>query len=144
MSGVEARVAGGETVEARYEGDGTERWLRTDRRLLRETPDGVDTVGLDAVVGVGRTSGDRDTRLLVAGLGALTLAVVLPTVAAAANVAFFAVAPASALLALACPFALLLWYRSSTVFLELRLDASVTGSWRLPESEEAKAFFEGL
>lgn len=142
MSSVEARVADGETVEARYEGQ--ETWLRTDRRLLRETADGVETVGLDAVVGVRRTSGDRDTRLLVAGLSALTLAVVLPTVAVAVGVGPFTVAPAVAVLALACPVGLMLWYRSSTVFIEVQLDETVQVSWRLPESEEATAFFEGL
>lgn len=142
MSTVDGRVAAGETVEARY--DGEELWLRTDRRLLRQTATGVDTLGLDAVTGVRRTSGDRNSRFLVAGLAALTLAVVLPTVAAAANVPFFTVAPAAALLAIACPFGLFLWYRSSTVFLELRLEDPVRSPWRLPESEEAGAFLEGL
>lgn len=140
MTGAESRVAAGETVEGRY--DGEETWLRTDRRLLRETAAGVDTIGLEAVRGVRRTSGDRDNRFLVAGLAALTLAVVLPTTAAAANVPVFTVAPAAALLAIACPFGLLLWYRSSTVFLELRLEDPVRSPWRLPESEEAAAFLE--
>jgi hypothetical protein len=138
VSEVDERVAAGETVEARHEG--RETWLRTDRRLLRETATGVETVGLDAVVGVRRTSGDRDTRYLVAGLAALTLAVVVPTIAAAVSVSFFAVAPVAALLALACPLALLLWYRSSTVFLELRLDDPAREPWRLPDTEAAAAF----
>lgn len=142
MSAAEERVAAGETVEARYEGH--ETWLLTDRRLLRETADGVDTVGRESVGGVYRTSGDRDGRFLVAGLAALTLAVVLPTLAVAANVALFTVAPAAALLALACPFGLALWYRSSTVFLELRLDAPVGDPWRLPENAESEAFVERL
>jgi hypothetical protein len=142
VSGAEDRIAAGETVVDRYEG--TETWLRTDRRLLRETATGVDTVGLESVLEVRRTSGDRDTRYLVAGLAALTLAVVLPTVAAAANVAFLAVAPAAALLAVACPLGLALWYRSSTVFLELRLRDPVGAPWRLPDTEAAERFLEDL
>jgi hypothetical protein len=135
---VDDRVAAGETVEARHEGG--ETWLRTDRRLLRETATGVETVGLDAIVGVRRTSGDRDTRYLVTGLAALTLAVVVPTVAAGVSVSFFTVVPVAAVLALACPLALLLWYRSSTVFLELRLEETAREPWRLPDTAEAAAF----
>ncbi len=142
MSGIEDRIVGGETVEDRYEG--SETWLRTDRRLLRETAGGVDTVGLESVVGVRRTSGDRDGRYLVAGLTALTLAVVLPTVAAAANVAFFTVAPVAALLAVACPLGLVLWYRSSSTFLELRLRDPAGPPWRLPDTEAAARFLENL
>lgn len=138
-STAEARVAAGETVEDRYEGGG-ETWLRTDRRLLRETASGVETLSLDAVEGVHRTSGDRDVRLLVAGLAALTLAVVFPTAAVGVGLSFMTVAPVAGLLAVACPVGLLLWYRSSAVFLELRVTPPAGRPWRLPESEGAAEF----
>jgi hypothetical protein len=142
MTTVDDRVAGGETIERRYEGE--ETWLRTDRRFIRETVDGIGTLSLDAVEGTYRISGDRNTPYLVAGLAALTLAVVLPTAAVGGGVPFFTVAPIALVLAVASPVGLILWYRSSTVFLQLRVDEPVGSPWRLPDSDEVRRFFDGL
>jgi hypothetical protein len=132
---LEDRLGPDERVLARY--DGAERWLCTDRRLLRTEGE----LPLSAVRSVERT-GSRDVRYLVAGLASLTLAVLVPTLAVGAGVEFFAVVPLAAVLALGCPVGLGLWFRSSEDVFTVRSDGldGTAGPWRLPADEEASAF----
>lgn len=135
---VEERVGSGERVLASY--DGEERWLLTDRRLLRGTG---GELALSAVDSVERVRGGRDLRYLVLGLASLTLAVVIPTVAVGLGVAFFTIAPVGALLAVGCPVGLVLWFRSTATYFEIQFDAlggQSRADWRLPVGEEASGF----
>lgn len=137
------RVGPEESVLASY--DGEQRWVLTDRRLLR----GDAELPLSAVRSVERVDAGRDLRYLYFGLTSLTLAVLVPTVAAGAGVGFFEVAPLAAVLALGCPVGLVAWFRSARSRYRLHIEGTSPSdeagrAWQLPADGETDEFVERL
>jgi hypothetical protein len=134
---VEDRLEPDESVLASHHA-GDRRWVLTERRLLR----GERTVPLGSVRGVERVTLGRDLRYLYAGLASLTLAVLVPTLAVGAGIAFASVVPVGAVLAVGCPAGMVLWFRSTTVAFDVDVDDEGETVWRLPDEDGAAAFAE--
>lgn len=136
---VEDTIHEGETVEARHTTTAGVRWVRTDKRILRESTGGVESLAHDDVEGVVRTPGRRNLSYLIAGLTALTAAVVLPTVMVAVEGPFWQMAPVAGVLALLCPVGLVSWYRSATKMIRIEVTGPAGRHWRLPATPGAEA-----